>query len=122
MFPEPCQRRPECSSTALGSGWGLIQTPGLVPKLAPELTGVQGLSHELMSELILTPQLTLDQVMELLPFSAGTSSKPRGGPGFGASSGACTTSSCQVCARKSSSSKPGSGAGARSGTNGGASL
>lgn len=67
MFPEPRWRRPECSSIALGSGWGLIQTPGLVPKLVLELTGVRGLSHELMSELVLTPELTLDQVIELAP-------------------------------------------------------
>ena len=45
VFPEPGWSRPECSSVALGSGWGLIQTPGLMPKLVLELTGVWGLSH-----------------------------------------------------------------------------
>lgn len=67
VFPEPRGRRPECSSIALGSGWGLIQTPGLVPKLVPEFTGIRRLSYELMSELVLTPELTLDQVIELAP-------------------------------------------------------
>lgn len=112
--------RPECSSVALGSGWGLIQTPGLVPKLVLELTGVRGLSRELMSELVLAVGLTLDQVIELATILGGTYSKPRGDPGFGSSSGARVTSSCRACAGKASSSRSGSGAGARSGADGGA--
>lgn len=119
MFPEPRWSRPECSSITLGSGWGLIQTPGLVPELVLELTRVRGLSRELMSELILAAGLTLDQVTELATVLGGTYSKPRGGPGFGSSSGARVTSSCRACAGKASSSRSGSGAGARSGADDG---
>ena len=43
--PRAALEQTECNSVALGSGWGLIQSPGLVPKLVLELPGVRGLSH-----------------------------------------------------------------------------